>query len=186
MHRVFLCIPNPLWYAQNRRLFFFYLPPTQHCTYVFLFRCVRSIHQVQESLWPPHIEDQSCMDPFGDAPLIVRYPERMASLTLRSDFFLLLPPSVRYIYIYIYTDGFLPSGYCSVPSDTAAIFLIWPHCTQSNQKYEFDPLTLDWCVWLYIRLLWEHEARNFPQFGPLFMPIIFRGKLSWHTSNVWF
>lgn len=26
--------------------------------------------------------EQSCIDPFGDAPLIVRYPERMASLTL--------------------------------------------------------------------------------------------------------
>ena len=78
--------------------------------------------------------------PFGDAPLIVRYPERMASLTLGLIFSLSLSLDSLSLSLFIHKYAFLPSGYCTalltvlllLPSQLR--FLIWPYCLSIGHK----------------------------------------------------
>jgi hypothetical protein len=75
---------------ENRRHF----PPPFSSSFLVFTRetlgpCIHSHNAGNPTIFSPvfiHLFEHRQRDLFGDAPLIVRYPERMASLTSRSDF----------------------------------------------------------------------------------------------------
>jgi hypothetical protein len=81
---------------ENRRHF----PPPFSSSFLVFTRetlgpCIHSHNAGNPTIFSPvfiHLFEHRQRDLFGDAPLIVRYPERMASLTSRSDFIFVCIP----------------------------------------------------------------------------------------------